>query len=70
MAIGIIAMLLKSLDPNEFNVARCLDVCGLGLLTVTVLFSVPCLIIGGVLLVMGFFQWRRKSGVPDPPTRE
>jgi len=26
IAIGIIAMLLKSLDPNEFNTARCLDV--------------------------------------------
>jgi len=44
--------------------------CGLGLLTVTVLFDVPCLIIGGVLLVMGFLQWRRKSDTPEFPFRE
>ncbi|HLZ57107.1 MAG TPA: hypothetical protein VKR06_09185 [Ktedonosporobacter sp.] len=57
-------MVLKRLDPNDYDVSRCRDVCGLGWLTVTVLFSVPCLIIGGALLVIGFLQWRRKPDVP------
>lgn len=58
--MGIIALVLRSLDSNDFDVSRCLDVCGLGLLTVTVFFGVPCALIGLVLLVMGFRRWRRQ----------